>query len=125
MKTALIFLGVAILILILLWSRVDVWFTDSTIDIHVHDTYFVIPRWHIIFFAILFLGTFSSLGGVIGTRFRNKFFIVFLIIFVVIDTYIIWHLYNSFHHSQSFSQLWQFLPVNFCFILNPQPKISR
>jgi hypothetical protein len=98
MKTALIFLVVAILILVLLWSRVDIWFSESTIDIHVHDTYFVIARWHFILLIILILGTISSLGGVIGTRLRNKPFLISFLIFLAIDAY----LYLSFFRSLSY-----------------------
>jgi hypothetical protein len=104
MKTAFLFLFISIVFLALIYSRVDVWFSPSTIDIHVHDTYFVIARRQAIFFIILFLGTFSSIGGVIGTKFGNKTFIVLLIIFVVVDIYIFWNLYSSFYHSQNFGQ---------------------
>ena len=37
MKTALLFLFISIVFLALIYSRVDVWFGPSTIDIHVHD----------------------------------------------------------------------------------------
>jgi|SRR6478609_8844883 heme/copper-type cytochrome/quinol oxidase subunit 1 len=104
MKTALLFLFAAIVFLGLIYSRIDVWFNESTIDIHVHDTYFVIARWHAIFFIILFLGTFSFIGGIIGTKFQNKIFMVLLLIFLVVDFYIFWNFYNSFHHSQNFAQ---------------------
>lgn len=97
MKTALIFLVIAILILLLLWSRVDIWFGNSTIDIHIHDTYFVIARWHFILLIILILGSISSLGGVIGTRFQNKAFITFFFIFLAVDAFIAWEVYNLFH----------------------------
>lgn len=105
MKSALIFLAVSVLILLLIWWRCDVWFSNSTVDIHFHDTYFVIAHFYFVLFVILFLGTFSSLGGVIGTKFQNKIFIVSLIIFLVSDSYIIWNVYSSFHPSQNFSQL--------------------
>lgn len=99
MKTALIFLAIAIVLLFLFWLKVDVWFGDSTIDIHFHDTYFVIACWHFILFVFLILGTFSSLGGIIGTKFKNKLFIAVLLIFLAVDAYIIWNLYSAFHHS--------------------------
>lgn len=82
MKTALSFLAVAALLLILLGSVVDIWFSSSTVDIHIHDTYFVLPHWHFVLLIILTLGTISSLGGVMGTKFRNKAFTIFLLIFL-------------------------------------------
>jgi cytochrome c oxidase subunit I len=73
MKTALIFLAIGVLALVLIFSYVDIWFSESTIDIHIHDTYFVIPRWHTILLVTLFLGTFFSLGGVIEQDFTTSF----------------------------------------------------
>jgi len=98
MKTALIFLIVAILILVFLWTRVNVFsFRDATtIDIHVHDTYYVIDRWFVIIMIILFPGTLSSLGGVIGTGVRNKFFLIAFIIFVIADLYIVYWVWSLF-----------------------------
>jgi cytochrome c oxidase subunit 1 len=96
MKTALIFLAISILLLVLIYSRVDIWFGETTIDVHIHDTYFVIARWHAIFSIILFLGTFSSLGGAIGTRFHNKFFFIAFIVFAVFDLYIVWSVRSLF-----------------------------
>lgn len=96
MKTALAFLLVAISLLSLIWWRLDVYDSKSAVDIHFHDTYFVIYRPYIILVIFLFLGTIFSLGGTIGTRFRNKIFLIALIIFVAIDGYIIWNNYSSF-----------------------------
>lgn len=96
MKTALIFLAIAVLLLVLIYSRVDIWFSESTIDIHIHDAYFVIARWHVILLITLFLGTFSSLGGVIGTRFHNKFFLIAFIFFIAFDLYIVWTVRSLF-----------------------------
>jgi len=105
MKAALILLSASILILLLIWWRSDIWFSNSTVDIRHHDTYFVIANFHFVFFVLLFLGTFYLLGTVLGTKFRNKIFIVLPIIFLVVDVYIFWNLYSSFHHSQNFAQL--------------------
>lgn len=96
MKTALIFLGIAVLLLILIYSRVDIWFSESIIDIHIHDTYFVIARWQAILLIILFLGTFFSSGGVIGTRFHNKFFLIALVLFIAVDLYMVWSVRSMF-----------------------------
>lgn len=97
MKTALIFLAIAILLLILFGLNVNIWFRDSAIDVHVHDTYYVIARWHLILAIVLFLGTFSLLGGVLCTRFKNKFFLIAFIIFLGVDLYVIWKIYSLFN----------------------------
>ena len=87
-------LGTTILLLILFGITVDIWFGNSTIDIHVHDTYFVIAHWSAIIAIILILGTFSSLGGIIGTRFHNKFFLIAFALFIAVDVYIVWSVFS-------------------------------
>ena len=95
MRTALIFLAVGILLLLVLYSLVDVWFMPSSVDIHVHDTYFVIANIHVVPLMAIFLGNFFILGGVIGTRFRNKFFFIGLAILILADAYIVWTFYPA------------------------------
>ena len=92
MKTALAFLFISILILLFLLSKTDIFFGKSTVDIHVHDTYFVIDRLQFIFFIVLILGTVSSFGGVIGTRFRSKAFLIAFLIFLAADVYMFYPL---------------------------------
>jgi heme/copper-type cytochrome/quinol oxidase subunit 1 len=92
MKTALAFLLISILVLLFLWSKTDIFFGRSTVDIHVHDTYFVIDRLQFILFIVLILGTLSSLGGVIGTRFRSKVFLIAFLSFLAADAYVFYPL---------------------------------
>lgn len=96
MKAAVSFFVIGVLILVFLYFVSDISFQSSTVDIQVHDTYFVLTRFSFFLFVILFLGTFSSLGGVIGTRFKNTAFIVLFFILLLIDAYIVWSMNNSF-----------------------------
>jgi len=99
MKTALIFLVIAIGILVLLWLSVDVWLGDSTLDIHYHDNYFVVHPWYFgLIVSMLFAGTFFSVGGVIGTKFLNRVFIALVLIFLIADIFVTWKAYRLFHH---------------------------
>ncbi|HEY6953631.1 MAG TPA: hypothetical protein VI385_00230 [Flavisolibacter sp.] len=92
MKTALVFLAGAILLLVLvLWN--DVHFTNDTVDLHFYDTYFIVANSQVVLVIISFPGTLSSLGGVVGTRFRNKFFLIALMVFLLADAYILWTVY--------------------------------
>lgn len=98
MKTALIFLVVAILILILFYSGVDIWFAKTTIDIHFHDSYYVIAHLQIFLGLLLYLGTFFFTGGIIGTRFRNKIFLIPFLIFLAFDLYTVYKVCTMFNH---------------------------
>jgi hypothetical protein len=99
MKTALIFLVIAVVILILLWLSVDVWLGNSTVDIRFHDTYLAIHPWYLaLIVSILFLGTFFFIGGAIGTKLQNRFFVAFLLLFVAADAYAVWRAYSLFNH---------------------------
>jgi len=92
MKTALTFLLISILVLLFLWSKTDIFFSKSTVDVHVHDTYFVIDKLQFILFIVLIPGTLSTLGGVIETRFRSKAFLLVLLIFLAADAYVFYPL---------------------------------
>ena len=97
MRTALIFVAVAVLVLTLLYLLTDVWFRPSSIDIHVHDTYFVINRPHVLLLLLLYLGTFFLLGGTIGTKLKNKVFLILFLVFLAADVYLFWNVYSAFH----------------------------
>ena len=89
MKVAWITLSIGAVLLILFFSRAQLWVRKATIDIHVHDTYFIVPYLFLILFFFLFLGTFFTLGGLVGTSFRNKYFIGAFIFFALADAYFI------------------------------------
>jgi len=69
MKTAIVFLVIGIF-LVVLFSFKNVQFTQSTVDIHVHDTVFVFHYFHIGLLSLLFLATLFCIGGIIGTKFQ-------------------------------------------------------
>jgi hypothetical protein len=94
MKLAIGFLIIGIIILVLFIKRSDVWVTKKTIDIHIHDTYFVIDKWHLAIAIFFYLLTFFSFGGVIGTKFKSKGFLLTFISTLLIVGYILWWLFN-------------------------------
>jgi heme/copper-type cytochrome/quinol oxidase subunit 1 len=72
MKTALIFLASGFLFLLLLLSVVSITFRKPNIDIHVHDTYFIISIKTVIIFIILFLVLLFFIGLAIGSKQMHK-----------------------------------------------------
>lgn len=84
MKLAIGFLIIGIFLLSLFFHRSDIWIS-STIDIHLHDTYYVFDKWHFAIVVFIYLLSFFSLGGAIGTRFKNKKFLVTWIITLLVD----------------------------------------
>jgi branched-subunit amino acid ABC-type transport system permease component len=75
MKGALISLVIGIVLLLLIYFRLDVYYrTRSGIDIYFHDTYFIVSYASVVSFVLLILGLFFSAGGIIGTRFKSKLF---------------------------------------------------
>jgi len=89
MKTAFAFLFAGIILLIFLYSKGAIFFTGSTIDIHLHDTYYIIAYFHLIVLVVLFLGTLFAIGGILGTLLRNKYFIWMTFIFFLVDVFFI------------------------------------
>ena len=89
MKAALISLTIGIILVLIFVSQTYIRVNKSAIDIYVHDTYFVISYFSFIFLIILFLGTFFSIGGAIGTVFKNKYFTFPLLICILLDSFYI------------------------------------
>lgn len=99
MKGALIGLFIALALLVLLYFRMNVYSSKGTIDVHVHDTYFVLSYASVIVFVLLFVGTFLAVGGMIGSFFRSKLFWVLTVLFLSIDVYCIITIYKSFNEQ--------------------------
>ena len=97
MKGALIALFIGLAILVIFFSGVKKYRSKGTIDIHVYDTYLVLDYAFIIIFILLFLGTFFSIGGIIGSYFKSKLFWILSILFLSIDTYYILKYYKTFN----------------------------
>jgi len=89
-KTALIFLALALIILIAACLALHVEFTPTTIDIHFSDTYLVVNNFHALLVAVLWLLTFFSIGGMIGTRSRSILFVSLFFVSVLCYGFLIW-----------------------------------
>jgi hypothetical protein len=101
MKGALIALLIGIVLLILLYLRIEMRSSRGTIDIHLHDTYFVLSYASVVVFLLLFLGTFFALGGIIGSHFKSKVFWTLVVLFLSIDTYYVVSFYKSFNEAET------------------------
>ena len=93
MKGALIALSIGIVLLILLFSETAS-YSSGTIDMHLHDTYFVLGYAAVIGFVILFLGTCFSIGGIFGSHAKSKLFFVLLLLFLSGDMYFFLRFFN-------------------------------
>ena len=89
MKGALIALLIGITLLALLYFTVDIYGGKGRIDIHLHGTYFVFNYFSLLKFIFIVLGTFFSIGGMVGTYFKSKLFLVLAVLFISIDIYYI------------------------------------
>lgn len=89
MKGAWIAFFIALSLLFLLCVTAKIYNTSGTIDLQLHDSYFILSYATVIIFILLFLGTFFSIGGIIGTRFKSIVFWVLLLVFLSIDIYYI------------------------------------
>ena len=96
MKGAWIALLIGILLLALCYMSITSWFRATTIDFHIHDTYYIITYRFLMIFIILFLGTLFSLGGAVGTAFRHRYFLITLLVFAAADIYFSIKVVNGF-----------------------------
>ncbi len=100
MKAALISLFFGFVLLVLLFLKMDVYKSKGTIDVHLHDTYFVLSYASVMVFVLLFLGTFFSVGGIIGTYFKSKLFWILCVLCLSIDTYYFMKFYKAFNDTE-------------------------
>jgi|GEM_PF-1591956 len=100
MKGALISLSVGVVLLVIIYFKLSVYRGKGSFDIHFHDTYFVLSYFSVIVFSLLLLGTFFSIGGVIGTHFKSKLFWILTILFLSIDTYYVVAFYKAFNNTE-------------------------
>jgi hypothetical protein len=95
MKIALLFLAVGLFVLALFFSSTKIWFRE-TVDINIHDTYVVLSYFHFFLAIFLILGTFFSVGGAIGSRFGNIYFVGLLVLFCAADAFVFWKGHSMF-----------------------------
>jgi heme/copper-type cytochrome/quinol oxidase subunit 1 len=95
MKVAVGFLLVGMIVLGLLLCQSAVRLAQTTIDLHVHDTYFVIS--YVVFVPLVLLALLAlfALGGVIGTRCKNRYFLVTFLIALALNGWLYWHFFSS------------------------------
>jgi hypothetical protein len=70
---------------------------NDILTIHWHETYYALSAGTFYVLVILFIGTLFFTGGTIGTRARNKFFFLPLLLFVGLDIYFIIKLSAGVH----------------------------
>jgi len=105
MKGAFIALVIGIVLLLLLYFGLDIYSRKNMVNIHLHDTYFVLNYASVFLFLLLFLGTFFTIGGIIGSQFKSKLFWILALFFITIDTYYFLTYYNAFNGMEATSIL--------------------
>jgi hypothetical protein len=89
MRTALAFTFVGIILVLILWFGLPVIVGPKSIDIHLHDTKIIIAGHQLLgkllIVLILLFASLFTLGGIIGTRFRKKGFIIAFALFFILD----------------------------------------
>jgi hypothetical protein len=75
----------------------NVMYGSSIVALDWHGTYYVLPTDTFYVLVLLFIGTLFFTGGSIGTRFKNKYFFLPLLLFAGLDIYFIIKLSAGFH----------------------------
>jgi uncharacterized membrane protein (UPF0136 family) len=99
MKGAFIAFVIGLVLLLAIYFKLRVYRSKSSFDIHIRDTFYVIQYSHAVVAALLVLGFFFSIGGVIGTYFKSKLFLVLATLFSLLLTYIAVPFYISYRNS--------------------------
>ncbi len=103
MKEALIGLLVGIVLLAAAFLMLPIYSGASSFDIHLRDTFFVIDHASATVFVLLILGTFFSIGGVIGTRLKRKLFAVLLVLCLATGSFYVVSFYRAFQNEEETS----------------------
>jgi hypothetical protein len=99
MKGALIGLFIGLTLLVFLYFKLAPYRSSTSFDIHVHDTYFVLDYLSATGFALIFLGTFFAIGGIIYTHFKSKLFWLLTVLFLSIDTFCAASFFKAFNNN--------------------------
>jgi hypothetical protein len=97
MKGALIALFISIVVLVLFGLAEDVRFTASSVDVHIHDTYFVLDYPFFVCFLLVYMGTLLSIGGLISTNFKGKVYWMLLVVFILLVSFYTFNFFNVFN----------------------------
>lgn len=97
MKGAIISLLIGIGLLVLVGRNADVRFFPSSVDVHVHDTYFVLDYTFFVLSLLVYLGFFFSVGGLISTHFKGKVYWLLLILALLTTAYYFIDFFNVFN----------------------------
>lgn len=95
MKLALVFLFIGAVILGIAFSRWVVAFDGRAVDIHFKGTYLVINIFHFVAAIVLMALILFSLGGVLGTGFKSRPFLILFLAIWVINGLVAWWIYRQ------------------------------
>jgi hypothetical protein len=105
MKGAFIGLFIGFALLVFSFLILNTYRSNTSFTIHYQDTYFVLEYGTAVVFALVLLGMFFSIGGLIGTYFKGKLFWTIAIICLAISTYYAISFYKAFKSINTSSLL--------------------